>query len=293
MKGSREMKIGLSSYSLSRAIGAKEISVLEAMQWTAEHGGEHFEVVPIGYELTKGSPLIAEIRAKAQETGLELSNLAVGGNLLQPSDAEYEQEIRRLCDQVDLAHELGIKLMRHDIAFLPPDQATVERFETELPRLVDGCRRVADYAAQYGITTSIENHGFFVQLSERVLRIVQAVGRPNFKTTMDIGNFACADEPSLSAVKRALPYASMIHVKDFYVRPEWNNPGEGWFRSAGGSYLRGAIVGQGDLPVREILQYIRKSGYNGYLSLEFEGLEDCFTGSRYGLNFIRSVLSQA
>lgn len=288
------MKLGLSSYSLHRAVESNEMSVLEAMQWAAEHGAEHFEIVPLGsFKLEKNSPLIEEIRDKASETGLELSNLAVGGNLLQSSDAEYEQEIARLCDQVDIAHAFGMKLMRHDIAFLPPEQATAERFEAEFGRLADGCRRVADYAATYGITTSIENHGYFVQSSDRVLRLIHAVNRPNFKTTMDIGNFICVDEPNLPAVKRNINYASMIHVKDFYIRPEWNDPGEGWFRSAGGSYLRGAILGQGDVPVREIIAFIKRSGYQGYLSLEFEGLEDCKLGSSYGLNYARRVWNES
>lgn len=288
------MKLGLSSYSLHRAIEAKEMTVLEAMEWAAENGAEHFEIVPLGsFALEINSPAIEEIRAKAKETGLELSNLAVGGNFLQPSDAEFEQEVARLCGQVDIAHALGMKLMRHDIAFLPPEQATSERFDAEFDRLVDGCRRVADYAAAYGITTSIENHGFFVQSSDRVQRIIHAVNRPNFKTTMDIGNFICVDEPNYSAVKRNYSLASMIHVKDFYIRPEWNDPGEGWFRSANGTYLRGAILGQGDVPVREILQFIKRSGYQGYLSLEFEGMEDCRLGSRYGLNYARRVWNEA
>src|SRR3712207_8560418 len=40
-----------------------------------------------------------------------------------------------------------------------------------------------------------------------------------------------------------LPYASIVHFKDFYIRPADTDPGEGWFRSRGGKYLRGAIVG--------------------------------------------------
>jgi inosose dehydratase len=69
----------------------------------------------------------------------------------------------------------------------------------------------------------------------------------------------CVDEPSIIGVKKNLPYASLIHIKDFYFRPYYNDPGEGeWFKTSNGNFLRGAIVGQGDIEIREILKYILK-----------------------------------
>ena len=59
----------------------------------------------------------------------------------------------------------------------------------------------------------------------------------------------CVDEDPIRAVKNNISIASMVHVKDFYIRPADCNPGEGWFPSAAGRYLRGAIAGQGDLDI--------------------------------------------
>ncbi len=92
--------------------------------------------------------------------------------------------------------------MRHDVAFRPKNECSIARFESDLELLVHACRTIADYAAQYGITTSVENHGFFVQASDRVQRLIEAVGRANYKTTMDIGNFMCVDEDPVAAVKK-------------------------------------------------------------------------------------------
>ncbi|MMZ61532.1 Inosose dehydratase [compost metagenome] len=151
------------------------------------------------------------------------------------------------------------------------------------------CRIIADHAAQYGITTSVENHGYYVQASDRVQALIHAVDRPNFKTTLDVGNFVCVDENPVTAVKSNLPYASMVHIKDFYIRPSYRNPGEGWFRSAGGNYLRGAIAGQGDLDLWEILRTIKSSGYDGFLSIEYEGMEDCLTGTKIAFDNVRRI----
>ena len=52
------------------------------------------------------------------------------------------------------------------------------------------------------------------------------------------------------------------------------DPGEGFFKSRGGNYLRGAITGHGNVPVRQCLSILKNADYNGYVSVEFEGVED-------------------
>ena len=84
----------------------------------------------------------------------------------------------------------------------------------------------------------------------------------------------------------------MIHVKDFYLRKPDRDFGEGWFRTAGGYLLRGAIAGQGDIDLPEILRTVKASGYDGYISLEFEGMEQCETGTRLGLAQVRKLWNE-
>ncbi len=60
------------------------------------------------------------------------------------------------------------------------------------------------------------------------------------------------------------------------------NPGEGWFTTRGGRFVRGSIIGHGDVPILQSIRALHKAGYDGYLSVEFEGLEDPYTGIRIG-----------
>lgn len=283
------MKLGVSSYSLWGAIRDGQMTITDAVRWVAEHGGEHIEIVPIGFDLIQNPGLIDQIRQAASEAGIEISNYAIGANFIADSEAEYQEKIAEVKRHVDIAARLGVKLMRHDVATRPLEQTSIQQFESDLPHLVQACREIADYAAQYGITTSVENHGFYIQAADRVQRLVLEVDRPNYKTTLDIGNFMCADEDSVVSVQKNLPFASMIHLKDFYLRPSYLNPGEGWFRTAGGNYLRGAIIGHGDIDMREVLRVIKRSGYNGYLSVEFEGMEECRLGTRIALENARRL----
>jgi len=282
------MKLGISSYSLYQAMHQGRMTIEEALDWAAELGAAHIEIVPgLGFEFAEDPELEKRLVQRAEKLSLELSNYAIGANFITDNEESYEAEIHRVISEVDRAARLGIKLMRHDVA--SREDTSILRFNEDLEKVAAACRRIADHAAGYGITTSVENHGYYIQASDRVQTLVHAVDRHNFKTTLDVGNFVCVDENPLTAVANNLPYASMVHIKDFYIRPARCNPGEGWFRSAGGSYLRGAIAGQGDLDLVEIISLVKSSGYDGFLSIEYEGMEDCLTGTRIAFENVRRI----
>ncbi|MEF3302768.1 sugar phosphate isomerase/epimerase family protein [Paenibacillus sp. GYB003] len=290
------MKIGLSTYSLLNALKSGDMTVLDVVEWIADHGGEHMEMVPYGYTVADNPDLADAIREKAKAVGIELSNYSMPANFVQETDEAFEEEVRRVKQHVDIVHRMGVKHMRHDVtAFtLPPEKMTIAWFEDSLPLIVKGSRIIADYAARYGITTTIENHGFSVQASDRVQRVLRAVDRPNFKTTLDIGNFMCVDENPIIGVMKNIPYASLVHVKDFYFRPYDEPPGDGaWFKTAHGNFLRGAIFGHGDIQVRKIVKLIKQSGYDGYVTVEFEGMEECRTASKIGMDNLRRLWQEA
>lgn len=286
------MKIGLSTYSLLPALKSGEMTILDVIQWIADNGGEHMEMVPYGYTLVDNLELADAVREKASKVGITLSNYSMPANFVQETEDEFEAEMTRVKLHVDLLHRMGIKHMRHDVtAFtLPKESMSIHWFEENLPFMVKGSQIIADYAAQFGITTTIENHGFSVQASDRVQRVLKAVNRSNFKTTLDIGNFLCVDEDPIIGVKKNLPYASLIHFKDFYIRPYDEHPGEGaWFETANENYIRGAIVGQGDIEIRKIIKLIKASGYDGFVTIEFEGMEECKLASKIAMDNLRRL----
>jgi sugar phosphate isomerase/epimerase len=286
------MKVGLSTYSLSRAILSGEMDVIQAIEWIAENGGEHVEVVPSGFSLTENPELIEKIVQKASEKGLDISSYTIGANFIQESEEEYRAEIERLKKEVEIGAALGVKLMRHDAASRPIPETSEEQFMKDLPKIADACREIADHAAQYGITTSVENHGHHVQHSARVRKLIETVNRDNYKTTLDIGNFVCVDENPLEAARKNAHLASMVHAKDFYMRDKSLDPGEGFAKTAGGNFRRGAIVGHGDVDVRGAFKVLKEVGYDGYISIEFEGMEECKLGARIGMQNVKRFWSE-
>lgn len=284
------MKLGISTYSLYNALQSGEMTIQDVIVYIASIGGEHVEIVPLGFDLTANPELIDTIKKQAQESGIEISNYAVGANFSGLNDEQFEQELERLKREVDIAAALGVKKMRHDVA--SSSDLSITHFLQELPQLAKACQVIADYAATFGITTSVENHGYYIQNSDRVQALVNIVDRPNFKTTLDVGNFLCVDENPLAAVANNVSLASMVHIKDFYYRPSTDNLGEGWFKSSSGNWLRGAIVGHGDIAMPQVLRAVKESGYDEYISIEFEGLEDCRLGTRLGFEFVKRVWNE-
>ena len=290
-----DITFGFSSYSFHSKLSTGEMTLPQVIEWIAASEGEHLELAVLGDDADSPIPNIAsdpayvdQIRTAAEAAGVPLTNLAIGADL---SDGDPKQ-IERVKKYVDLAERLGITRMRHDVVpHRGHEGDDTPLFEQVLPSIVAASKEIAQYAATKGITTSLENHGFFVQSAERVRRIIHAVDEPNFLTTLDVGNFVCVDEAPEVSVAQNLPYAMVVHFKDFYIRPADAAPGAGWFRSRGGKHLRGAVVGNGDIDLRAVARAITESDFTGYAAIEFEGWEDCLLGCERGIAYAKSLFA--
>ena len=296
------MKLGLSLYSIDREIASGRFTQQTAIEWAASQGAECVELVPFSYKFERedGSidhETIAAVKKAAKDAGIALANYSVLANLIDEDSEAFEAEIRRVMRHVDIAAALGLPRMRHDIASFrrTREEIGVSHFERLFPRMVEAASRISEYAATLGVTTMLENHGFFVNGCDRCERLVRAVNRDNYKMLLDTGNIVCVDEDPIAAAQKLAPLCEMIHLKDFYVRRR--DPGDTtefdcgghWFRSNAGKYLRGSILGQGDLVVYEILGAVKAAGYDGNIAIEFEGFEDARYASRVSLDNARRI----
>ena len=50
-----------------------------------------------------------------------------------------------------------------------------------------------------------------------------------------------------------------------------------------------ASVEHGDIDIRESIKAIKESGYDGYISIEFEGIEECKQSSQIGMENVRRL----
>ncbi len=288
------MKTCVSSYSFNKLLKSGEYTQLSLIKEVKNMGFDAIEFTdlepPEGVSVLDFAQLLRE---ESDNRKLPIVNYTIGAELLNCSN--LDDEIARLFKQVDVAVILGAKGMRHDATggYKGIDK-TYKSFDQALRVLVEGCRRVTEYAAEKGIVTMVENHGFFCQDSERCEKLVTGVGKENFGMLLDMGNFLCADEAPEFAFGKLAPFAKHVHSKDFHIKSGQSpNPGAGFFTSRAGNYLRGAIVGHGDVPVLQCLSILKKNGYEGYVSIEFEGIEENMMAIETGLNNLERFIEMA
>jgi sugar phosphate isomerase/epimerase len=288
------MKLAVSSYSLWNWMKAANRPIDAAIDKIAELGVAGVELAGFDPFRPDPNPLktAERLRKRAGKSGLAVAGYCVPAELLVPPAARREA-VAKIKTHVDVAAALGVASMRHDVTRgfgewsqgLPGPRT----FTAALTVLVPAIREVADYAATRGVRTSLENHGFFMQAAERVERLLKAVKHPNFALTLDMGNFLCVNDDPVASVRRLAKHAVMVHVKDFHIRPKNRMPTSGWFATPTNIALRGAIVGHGQIDVPAQIALLKRSGYNGWLSLEFEGMEDPITAVRLGLDYLRGL----
>ncbi len=278
------MKLGVSSYSFEKYRKATGCDLFEICRIAKEIGFETIEFININTE----DPIATarELRAYCASIGLEIAAHTVGADLV---NTDPEKAVADLFYLIDVAEALGAPLLRHDLCYSAlPEGMTWQEAEEKVAPLI---RRVTQYAKSKGIRTCSENHGYIFQDSERVEALIQLVNDENYGWLVDVGNFLCVDEYPLEGVRRALPYAIHVHVKDFlYRKPDemYVSP-EGFFGTRNGNLLRGTILGHGDVPVAACIKLLREVGYDGVFSLEFEGAEENIQALELGYAYMRKL----
>ena len=282
------MKFSVSSYSYSSLVRSAEATEFDLIALAAQQGFDGIEFAEINPPAGEKKTAYAKrLKEEAARCGIPIVAYCIGADFLRDIDGE----IARLKDEVDIAAALGVSVMRHDATGGYAKEIRNQRgFNNALPIIVRGYKEVTEYAKTKGVRTCIENHGFFCQDSVRIEAIINGVSDDNFGALVDIGNFLCADEDPAKAVGNVSPYAFHVHAKDFHFKKGTDFvPGEGFFMTRGGNYLRGAIIGHGAVPVQQCLKILKNAGYDGFVTVEFEGIESARTGVSWGLSTLKRI----
>ena len=95
-----------------------------------------------------------------------------------------------------------------------------------------------------------------------MIAILRGVDSPYAGCNLDISNFR---EDPYGQIQACLPYATHTHIRDFYGQPK--KP----------------------LDLDRVWEMFARSGYKGYMSVEYEGEEDAMTGVPKLINKIKPL----
>lgn len=270
------MKTSITNYSFHREIGAGRMTVPSFMEEAKKLGFGAVELLSLW---TNKPEQVKEAKKRADDLGLKVCCYDVSNNFCVTGpdlDAQVE-DVRR---GIDTAVELGAPVAR----VFSGNKIEGLKFETARGMIIEGFYRVAPDAENAGITLAMENHGRLAGTSEQVLRIIKSVGSPALKSTFDTGNFTICDEDPIVAARNLAIQVAHVHVKDI----AWEGVDEPSFVSNEGKKLRPEVIGEGQIDFPKIFRILKNAGFNGYLSLEYEGVEVEPTGvSRSAKNLLR------
>ncbi len=115
---------------------------------------------------------------------------------------------------------------------------------------------------------ALENHWGLGLTPEGILRIVEAVNSPWLQICTDTGNFL---EDPYQRLEKIAPKTVFVQAKTYYGGGQWYSL---------------------DLDYPRIARILNEHNYRGFVSLEFEGMEDYRTAIPKSLELMRSAFKR-
>jgi sugar phosphate isomerase/epimerase len=190
--------------------------------------------------------------------------------LLSSSAAERQQRLAFLKAAIDIAAEFGSAA----VSFWSGQPVDDDGQEAHLQRLVDGCRRLCEFAEAKRVPLAFEPEpGMFIDTMSRFAELQAEVGHPRFGLTIDIGHLHCQGEtPIGDYLKRWGPLLWNIHIEDM--------------RRGVHDHL---MFGEGEIAFRPVLRTLREIGYRGGVHVELSRhSHDAVATARQALAFLRA-----
>lgn len=285
------MKIGVSTYSFEKYVVQNKCDYFKLCDLAKELGFEGIEFIHLDWQELSDNPMqtAGELREYCKKIGLEIIAYTVGANFLAD---DVQAEMQKLKEHVDIAAALGAPIMRHDVLYELRDKP-LYNYRTAIAEIAPLVRELTEYAQEKGVRTCSENHGFVMQDPRRVEELILAVGHENYGWLCDMGNFLCADADPAAAVAIAARYACHVHAKDFLFKAGTQPRPSGFtITTNAGNYLRGTVIGHGVVPIGNCVNALKKAGYDGWVSVEFEGAEENIQALKDGLENLRKIIRE-
>lgn len=193
------------------------------------------------------------VRRAFADSGVELcalgSSAKLSGNA--PERAPHESELREL---IPLAKSLGVPLIR---VFGGQRPAGVDEAQG-VANVAAGLNAVAPLAEDSGVTLVLETHDDFCR-SALVEQVLDQVPSPAVGALWDTHHPYRVGETIAEVWTRLSPRLRHVHVKDARRSP--TGTASGWDL---------VLMGEGEVPVREIVRTLQMRGYAGFVSVEWE-----------------------
>ncbi|MGE3241052.1 MAG: sugar phosphate isomerase/epimerase family protein [Pirellulales bacterium] len=270
----------VSTYSFWRFRDDSKLSIEQCIDEAARMGFDGVEILHMQME-SEDPGYLQKLKQRALVNGVSLSGFSTHQGFVSPDAEVRKQNIDHTIHTIELAYALGIPTIRvntgrwgttKDFDQLMANRGIEPRLEgytddDGFKWVIDSFEECLPTAEKCGVTMGLENHWGLGRTPEGVLRIVDAVDSPWLQVTLDTGNFL---EDPYDKLEQLAPRAVLVQAK---------------------TYFGGGVWYTLELDYPRIAALLRRHQYNGYVSLEFEGLEDWRTAIPKSLALLREAFA--
>lgn len=271
------VKLGISTYSYwhfrdpktpietvidrASALGVEGVDILHRQMDSEE----------IGY--------MQRLKRHAFLNGIDLICLSIHQDFVSPNVGDRNKAIEHTIKCIKLAHEMGIPSIRlnsgrwgtagsfNRLMELRGEETPIEGYTEDdaFDWCIDSIEKCLPAAERYGVVLALENHWGLTRTPEGLLRIAKAIESPWLGVLMDTGNFL---EDPYCKLEQIVDRAVFVQAKTYYGGGEWYTL---------------------DLDYPRIAKILQSAGYNGYVSIEFEGKAPYEDGVRQSVETLRAA----
>lgn len=281
------MKVSVSMYSLVSIVREENWSVIDFLDYAKSISLDGVELLDIFWKDAKhNDDEIEEVVTALKERNLKVSAYDVTNNFVVESNEVRAIEVANVIEAIHVAKKLGTNIVRVFCGDLH-GSLSYEQAQGWIVESLKACAKVAEEEQVY---LGIENHGHLAGKSDQVNEIIDQVNSPYVKSTFDTGNFLLVHEQPNDAFDQLKENIVHVHFKDF--RKKEPNENINAYRSIQGEELIGTIPGDGDVDLKYIVEGLRTIGYDGWLSLEYEGIEEARAATKEAVNRLKDLANQ-
>jgi sugar phosphate isomerase/epimerase len=272
----RVNRIAVSTYSFWQFRHQDLRDIAQCIDLAADMGFDGVEILHRQME-DESNGRLQQLKRRAFANGLDLCGFSTHQTFLSPDKEVRQKNVGHTLRCIELAYRLGIPTMRvntgtwgtsksfddlmQNRGLEPPLKGYSD--EDGFRWVIDGLGQCLRKAEECGVVLGLENHWGLGRTPEGVLRVVDALKSPWLRVTLDTGNFL---EDPYTRLEQLAPHAVLVQAK---------------------TYFGGGLWYTLDLDYGRIARLLRRHGYRGYISLEFEGKEDPRTGVPRSLALLR------
>jgi sugar phosphate isomerase/epimerase len=253
------MKISCSSQSLDRQFTAKTMDLSGFIRYAAqtlkipcvEIEDKHFASTTAQY--------VGSIKSVAEKNHVSVANIAFFCSFGYPTKEQNDAELARAVEWMGVARSMGSPNFRIFAGWMGGQDPEIGRkgpavakpaaaWDTMIGYVTAAC----DKAREHGLNPVIENHnhGGFLSYSNEVVKLFAEVNRSNLSLLLDTGNYV----DGLEGIEKTVHLVKHhVHLKAGEIKADGKDA----------SYDFDAI-----------LAILKKSGFGGNLSIEYEGTQD-------------------